>query len=167
MSLQLKPKAIVFDVTNKKLSKAEATEKLVSIIEESSDYRLRSIAIKAMGKVGILNEKTFKFLENCLVSDESSLVRSAAVKVLSKRFFNVAINPLIWAVNNERSAIVLKTILQVLDKNDDHQIEILRTRLVKRLENIYDVKKEVQLFLNLEVLYAEFSREYDLKAGIS
>ena len=67
---------------NKKINRSVATELLISLIEGSDDHIIRSDSIKAFEAVGIKEKASFKILENALLSDESQIVRSAALNAI-------------------------------------------------------------------------------------
>ncbi len=167
MFAALTPKKICEDVANNALSKEAATGALISIIDGSIDTTVRAKCIEAFGKLNLKSEKIYKIIENSLISDENSVVRRAAAKVLFKKFskkYNIL--PFKWAVQNEKSAIVIRILIDLF--NSDPQFFMLKKTLIKRLEDIYHIiPGEINLFLNLEVLYSEFASEPEYKVGAS
>lgn len=61
-------------------------ENLIALYENADNAKERIYYVKEFGDLRLRTEKIFTFLENCLVSDESSLVRSEAVKSLILTF---------------------------------------------------------------------------------
>lgn len=165
MNATLTPEKIYTDVANNKLSKEVATELLISLIE-SPDNKIRIKSIEVFLELSLNSDKVFRIVENCLLSDENALVRSAAAKVLFKIFpKNMNYLPLKWASRYEKSAIVINTFLNLFAINDPH-FRFLKKELLRRLEQIYlIVPEEINFFLILDVLYAEYAKDFEFKAG--
>jgi len=157
------PEKICSDFLNNKLKEEVAIDLLLSLIENSEAFNIRAKSIEAISKLNLYNYRIFKFIENCLVSDENALVRSASVKTLAKNFPKHYLLPLNWAIQHDNSVIVLKTIYDVIRNAQDPLTQQLKLNLNNRLTKAYDVKCEAILFLNLEVVYAEFSENPNLK----
>ena len=88
----LSPEKIYSNVENGKLSKAIAAELLISLIEGSDNPTTRAESIKISEKLKIHDKKTFKILENSLLSDESPLVRKSAAKFIGQFFLKEGLN---------------------------------------------------------------------------
>ena len=86
LSPSLTPEDICYKVANNQLTKIAATELLISLLEESDNDEIRAKCISAFSKLASKNQKIFRIIENCLVSDKSALVRRAATKVLVRDF---------------------------------------------------------------------------------
>ena len=136
------PKQISLDVKNGKLSKLEASELLISLIDGSNEAKTRKKCLEAFEKIELKTEKVFKIIENCLVSDENPLVRSAAAKAIIRNFLKDDLSSLKWAIQHEKSPIVLKTILDLF-KNVDNQ------KYKKGLKNSLQLSESFQLKQNL------------------
>jgi len=93
------------------------------------------------------NENTFKILENCLISDESPLVRSTATRYLLLEFPKFSLIPLRYMIHNDRSIIVLKTFLELLEYPNNQYSYELKKELINKLANSYQVVPEESKFL--------------------
>ena len=150
------PETIYMDVLKEKLTKEAAVDLLISLIEASEAFNIRAKSIEVIRILKIQNNRTFLMLENSLVSDESALVRCASILTLVNNFPKKSILPLRWAIEHDYSVILLKTLLDLIEKKNDPNLRFLKQRLINRLKDIYNVQAEVELFLNLEVVYSEF-----------
>jgi hypothetical protein len=150
---------IYSDIINKRISKEKAIDTLTSLIENSDDDRVRTSCIDLFNTLMLKEEKVYDILEYCLVSDEKSLVRNAAVQALISNFPEKCIQPLKWTIRNDSSIIVLKTLFDILLTNNDLGLRKLKSKLLRRLSKIYGVVPwEIKLFIYLETLHAEYTR---------
>lgn len=150
------PENIYMDVLKEKLTKDAAADLLISLIEASEAFNIRAKSIEVVRLLKIQNNRTFLMLENCLVSDENALVRCASILTLVNNFPKKSMLTLRWAIEHDNSVILLKTLLDLIERKNDPNLRFLKLRLINRLKEIYSVKTEVDLFLNLEVVYSEF-----------
>lgn len=167
MKATLSPERICADVANNVLNRDVATQFLISLIEESNDSVIRAKSIDSFRKLSIKTNKAFRIIENCLISDEHALVRTSAAQTI---FYNFpkkkSFIPLKWAIQHEESSIVIRALLDLFESVNDPHFNIFKKELIRRLDQTYSVvPKEINLFLNLEVLYAEFAEEYEFKVG--
>jgi len=63
--------------------------------------------------------------------------------------------------------LVLAKILEVINHQIGLEYDSLKKNIITRLQKIYDVKKEVFLFLNLDIVYFELTNDVNFKAGQS
>jgi len=158
------PEGICYKVANNQLTKNTATELLISLLEESDGDETRANCIDVFSKLGLKTQKIFRIIENCLVSDTSSLVRRAAIRVLVQDFPKKD-NYLVlkWAIDHENAVIVVKQLLDLFNNIDDPHFNLFKKDLLKKLEDVYNiVADEIELILNLTTIYIEYSREYQL-----
>ena len=78
MSNQLTPDKIYSRVLNKEIEKKNAVKLFESLINNSDNEEIRYSALEFIGKIALDDKKTFEVIENCLISDESPLVRFEA-----------------------------------------------------------------------------------------
>jgi len=153
---------IYLDITNKRLKKEKAIDTLTSLIENSDNDSVRTNCIDIINSLMLKGDKVYDIIEYCLVSDEKSLVRNAAVRAIISNFPEKCIQPLTWTIRNDTSIIVLKTLFDILRTNNDPKLKKLKTRLIRRLAKIYGVVPwEIKLFIYLETLHAEYTGEPD------
>lgn len=170
MTYTLNPEKIYADIINGKLNKPEAIEMLVSLIDESNDAQVRAECVEILERIASKTDRVFKTIENCLISDESPFVRSAAVKAIVQNYLKDDLSSLKWVIKNDKSPIVLKTIFDLFEKIDTQQIKLLKKELIKIIERFASVigviPEEVNFFLDLEALFAKDNKNYeiDLKA---
>jgi HEAT repeat protein len=88
-------------VTKKELNKAEALKMLNFFIESSTNSDDRVHSLDAFELLNLDNEKAYRILENCLISDESPEVRKTAAKVLSIIFPKKSKILLKYAINQK------------------------------------------------------------------
>ncbi|MFX1441979.1 MAG: HEAT repeat domain-containing protein [Promethearchaeota archaeon] len=164
MSLTLTPENVCHKVVNNQLTKVAATGLLISLLERSNDDETRAKCIDAFSKLGLKMQKIFRIIENCVLSDTSALVRRAAIRVLVQDFpKNDNYLLLKWVVNHENSVIVVKQLFDLFNGIDDPHFNLFKKTLLKKLEDVYNIiADEVELILNLGILYIEYSGEFQL-----
>jgi hypothetical protein len=90
-------------VSSKKLKKDDATDLLNYIIQTNEDIEIRKNGILAFEVLELKNDKTFEILENCLISNNNSLIRDAAARVLRINFPKKSKNLLEWVKEHNKS----------------------------------------------------------------
>lgn len=90
-------------VSSKKLNKNDATDLLNYFIQNNEDIETRKNSILAFEILDLKNDKVFEILENCLISDDNSLIRDAAAKVLSINFPKKSKDLLEWVKEHNKS----------------------------------------------------------------
>ena len=126
----LTPNLIINRYLSKEYNLATTINLLVSLIEKNKDNQLRVKSIKSLAKLDLKNDykiKVFKVMENNFISDENYLVRKVSIENLVRLFPKKCIEPLKWAINNEKSIIIFKTIIDLL-KNS----RLLKKKVFKR-----------------------------------
>ena len=113
------PERIYSQLINEKINKKEALERLTFLIQESHDAQVRIKSLEIIGKINIANNEVFNLLENCLISDDDQLVRVSAAKMMALYFPKKGLKPLKWAIHNETSPLVLKTISELFEDLED------------------------------------------------
>ncbi len=160
------PERIHLDVKNGKLSKLEAAKLLISFIEESEDAEIRIKCIEILQNLKLDNDEVFKIFENCLVSDENPLVRSVAAKAIIRNFLKDDLSSLKWAIQHEKSPIVLKTILDLFKNINNQKYKFLNKEIQTWIENFASiigvVPTEAEFILDLESLFAKDGENYEI-----
>jgi len=153
------PRDILLEIKNGSISKSEATELLISLTENSEDVDFRVKCLKILAKIEFNNNKTFKVLENYLISDENLLIRATAAKILIDKFLNEARVALNWTIENEESLLVLTSIFKSL--KEDKLSENLKNEIIKKFSGVYDVVfEEANFILDLYSLAIENVDEF-------
>ena len=70
-----------------------------------------------------------------------------------------------WVIHNDWSVVELGAIQKVLKEKKSFEYDSLHKQFAIQLQNIYDVKKELSIFLNLDIIYPEVSYNINHKAG--
>ncbi len=147
MNVSLTPEDIEQYFTENLMSKEEAHSIFSTFIENCDSDRFRAKFLKKFIKIAPNNENTFKVLENCLISDESPIVRSTAAYYLLLEFPKFSLIPLRYMIHNDRSIIVLKTLLELLEYPNTQYSYELKKELINKLANSYQVVPEESKFL--------------------
>lgn len=109
-----------------KPNKKSALEILKYLIEKADSERIRADSIKLLAKLTPKTPTIFRIYEKCLLSDESPNVRALAAKFLLLDYPKKCKKSIKWAIKNETSPIVLKTINDLSFGMDGHKLELLR-----------------------------------------
>jgi len=151
------------NVKEKKISKIEASKILESLINDSDNEYVRTRAIDIIRDLSIRNEKVFKLLEKSIISDESPLVRYAAASTLILNFNETAKEPLIWAIQNEKSIYFFKKILDLLESEVSLQMEKIYLMVIEKLKRLYKLNyKDLKFILDIDFQeYLRFKKEFN------
>ena len=143
MREKLTPESIYRAVAvNKTMTKAKASETLISLIESSDESRIRKESLETLRKLELMDDKIFKILEYCLISDESSEVRATAALMIIHDFPKHGITPLEWALQIDKSISVILTLISALDGFENQHLETFKNELMKKFgKNIQKFEK--------------------------
>ncbi|MBD3254332.1 MAG: hypothetical protein GF383_04525 [Candidatus Lokiarchaeota archaeon] len=165
-NLSLTPKKIREAYVNGKFSKAEAEDRLISLMEISESDKIRAQCINKLNEIDAKNDKLFKLLESILISDSSPHVRSAAVKLLLKSFLKKSSQALLWVVRRDKSPLVLNPIIEFFEKNPSLLSDSLKQEineiLTKFAQIMGIVVDEIKFFLDIEILFALGKTNYEI-----
>jgi Leucine-rich repeat (LRR) protein len=135
--MPLTPNAIYKDLKNKDLNKPFAIELLLNLIDNAENVETRIESIKTLNKMKIDDERTFKFLEHLLISDQNEDVRNLTILVLKNRYLDKAFDPMVWALEHEQS---LKCLISIISTLGEINTDKAKSYLIKKLRKLY--KKE-------------------------
>ena len=138
MNPQFTPKVIQEKLTKNQITKREAGELFVQVLEKSSDEKIRIETLDLIDKTILGSEETFKLLEDLLISDENTEIRVRTIKRLARDFPKESIKPFEWAIQHDTSGTVLMTIREVVDSSDLPEYEILKEVLSIKLSKLSD-----------------------------
>jgi len=138
MNPQFTPKAIQEKLIKNQITKQEASELFVQVLEKSGDEKVRIETLNLIDKTILGSEKTFKLLETLLISDENAEVRVRAIKKLVRDFPLKSIKPFEWTIQHDTSGTVLMTLREVVDSSDLSEYESLKEALSNRLSKLSD-----------------------------
>ena len=166
MKEPLTPEKIQKEYTSGEISKENAAELLISLIETSENNEIRVKSIKAIEKIDYQSEMIFKTLENHLISDDIAKVRATAAEVLIQNFLNDSLPALSWVIQHEKSPLVLKLIYDLSEDFSSPEIELIKKDLIHWSEDFSSkigiVPKESKFFLDLETLFSDDKRNYEI-----
>lgn len=165
--MKITPDLIYQRYLQKDLSKSEVLELLISIMDNINNEKIRSDCLNILGLTKIVNQKVFRILENNLISDESPLVRRIATRVLFRNYPKKdTFLPFKWVILHERSPLVLRYLLDLIENSDDPHYTSFSRELRLRLFKIYNVIPEaIDLILNLEAYYVDYSEDFSFEIG--
>jgi len=166
MNPYLTPNAICSDLENNRISKGLAIDLLISLIEGSDDTNLRAQSISALKRIQTKSKKLFKILENCIVSDENALIRSAAAESILHNYIDQGLNSILWSLEHDKSPLVLNAIIKLSENykksNWNQLIESVAKKVRKIADNIGILEKEALFILDIESIFASKKPGYDL-----
>jgi len=167
MKEPITPEKIQKSFLDREISKEKAAELLISLIERSYDTEIRVRSIKMLQELDFFNKIIFKTLENCLISDETAIVRASIVRYILFNLSEKSVLPLRWVIQHDKSPIVLKVFFDYLEKFAKNSISgLFLDDLLKWNKefafNIGIVPEESQFFLDLEALFARGKKNYEI-----
>jgi Leucine-rich repeat (LRR) protein len=157
MRLKLILKKIISNVITRNLTKTEASELLISLLEKSETAKERVSCIDSLVGLNIKTEKICKILEYCLISDDNPEVREATIKGIVKFFSGMSIKALFkWVVQKETSLRVLKAVINSLVNVNNNLSKILENKVLLRYSKIYNiVPEETKFFWDLDLILSK------------
>ncbi|MFX1409158.1 MAG: hypothetical protein ACFFA6_02305 [Promethearchaeota archaeon] len=139
----LTPEKICEEFHNNKLDKYTAFELLISLIENSENEDIRKQSIGSLEKIGLFNDRTFRIMENILISDSNGDLRNTAAKVIKKKFNNEkALIPLEWAIKHESNYGCLITMLKTIEKINSKEAKAILIDQLKKIKKTKYMNKE-------------------------
>lgn len=123
----LTPIKIYEDFKNKILNKNQASDLLISVIDDihDNDDKTRILSLKFLGLIYPKGEKVFNFLENLLISDLNDQVRGQAASVIIFNFPERAIKPISWVLKHDNNSFCLVQIIKLLEKISNEKLKSL------------------------------------------
>jgi hypothetical protein len=160
----LTPERIYNGVLTGEMSKNLAQNQLISLIEVSNTPQIRSKAIDIINELNFREIEVFKVIENSLLSDESALVRNSAVELICNIFLNEGFDSLLWVLDNEKSPLVLNTILHLVNDVIGTEKELLNKKSYNILNYIAKrigiSEDEARFIIELESKFALNNNNY-------
>ncbi len=163
MKDHLTPESIYSKYVDKKIGTKHALKLFESIINKSDDEEIRVNVLDYIGKLTVDDELAFNIIENCLISDESPVVKFGAAKTFIHYFTEREIKPLLWAIDNENSIYFLKNLINLLETQDYPQFEQIRKRIYKKITSKYNLNSfDSKFILDIEYLdYMKFQADFN------
>ncbi|MHA1147338.1 MAG: leucine-rich repeat domain-containing protein [Promethearchaeota archaeon] len=119
-------------------------EYLISFIENSEYNDVRIQSIKLLREVDVHDNRIFSLLENLIISDESPIVRKAAIKFMFLKFQENCFSIIRWAINHEKDYYCYTTIIKSLARIKTNQSKLLlidEINKIKKKKYLFDEKK--------------------------
>jgi Leucine-rich repeat (LRR) protein len=181
----IKTHKIYEDLKNNKLDKSQASELLISIIENihDNDDKSRILALRYIGLISPKSEKVFKFLENLLISDLNEQIRCQAAKIMIYNYPEKSIEPFSWAMKYDNESPCLVQIIRLLEKTSNFNLKSLLNNIKfvdfedniyfplkdypiinlnnKNIDNIKNIKN-LENLTNLKKLYLNYNQITDI-----
>ncbi|MFX1344483.1 MAG: leucine-rich repeat domain-containing protein [Promethearchaeota archaeon] len=132
--MPLTPNAIYKDLENKDLDKPFAIELLLNLIDNAENVETRIESIETLNMIKVDDDRTFKFLEHLLISDQNEDVRYLTILVLKNQYLDRAFDPMVWALEHEQSLKCLISIILTLAKINTDKA---KSYLIKKLRKLY------------------------------
>ncbi|MHA1350667.1 MAG: hypothetical protein ACTSSC_07310 [Promethearchaeota archaeon] len=151
------PESIYSKYVDKKIGSKHALKLFESIINKSDDEETRVNVLEYIGKLTVDEQFAFSIIENCLISDESPIVKFGAAKTFIHYFTKREIKPLLWAIDNENSIYFLKNLIDLLETQDYPQFEQIRERIYKKITAKYNLNSSDSKFI-LDIEYLDFMK---------
>jgi hypothetical protein len=149
----LNPNSIYQKIIKNKITKFEAIDFLIPIIEKSDDTSLRLECLNVLNKLNVKNQAIFEILESCLISDEYEDIRIISAEIILSNYLEVGLKSLEWAILNDKSSKLLSLLGCMLENRQSYLSEALNQIYFQRLEQIalkYNlVPEEVPFLLDL------------------
>jgi len=152
MNKILNPDQVFESFTKNRISKEEALNFLITILEKSENSKLRINSLRIIGTFSYKNQRIFNILENCLTSDETQEVRSLSSEIILNQYVQEGLETLKWAIMNEKSSQVLSHFNSILNKNNNSTLKNALDLRIKYIASNLNVKvEEVQFLLDLGI----------------
>lgn len=157
------PESIYSKYVDKKIGTKQALKLFESIINKSDDEDIRVTVLDYIGKLTLDDELGFNIIENCLISDESPVVKFGAAKTLIHYLPERVVKPLLWAIQNENSIYFLKNLTDLLETEDYPQFNQIRKRIYKKITSKYSLNSiDAKLILDIEYLdFMKFRADFN------
>jgi Leucine-rich repeat (LRR) protein len=175
------PNKIYDDFKHGKLTKSQASDLLMSLVESSIERDIESkiVVIKLLALIGANDGKVFKFLEHLLISDINDFVRGNAGFIIIGIFRKKSFEVIKWVLKHEKSEQCLTQIILALEKTREPKLHSLLEIIEyvhfeeniffpfeslpiiylnnKKIVKISDIKR-LEKFSNLKKLYLDFNQ---------
>jgi Leucine-rich repeat (LRR) protein len=154
MKISLNPNTIFEKILKNKINKREGVRYLISIIEKSDNYSARMESLEILHRLQPYDENIFKIFENCLISDEYDEIRIVSAKIVIDSYLQEGFKCLKWAILNDKSSKLLRTLEKSLWEQKNSQYKTLYQIYLQRLELIAEkldlVSEEIPFLLEIE-----------------
>jgi Leucine-rich repeat (LRR) protein len=154
MKISLNPNTIFEKILKNKINKREGVRYLISIIEKSDNYSARMESLEILHRLQPYDQNIFKIFENCLISDEYDEIRIVSAKIVIDSYLQEGFKCLKWAILNDKSSKLLRTLEKSLCKLKNSQYKTLYQIYLQRLELIAEkldlVSEEIPFLLDIE-----------------
>jgi Leucine-rich repeat (LRR) protein len=166
MKESLTPEKIQKGLSTGALTKENAVELLISLIESSDNIEIRLKGIETLQKLNIRSERIYKLLENHLISDENAFVRASVAQYIIHNYLEYGTSALRWTIRHEKSPLVINLLFDSLEIFDSTHLNLIKKDLdnwnEKFASEIGVNSQESRFFLDLETLFAKGNKNYEI-----
>ncbi|TXT58082.1 MAG: hypothetical protein BAJALOKI1v1_1760003 [Promethearchaeota archaeon] len=137
----LNPSKILDEINAKKLDVENGIDQLITLIENSSDRKLRLDCLKILKLLNNTSQKIYYLLENLLISDADEQIRAYCARYLRQHLIKNAFSPIKWALNYEKDYFPQIEIIRTLARLETKEAKKLLLGELKKLltQNFIDV----------------------------
>jgi hypothetical protein len=147
----ISPDKIYRDYVNGFITKFDAIDKFIALIEFSDLGGIRAECIEKLSKLNIKNYKIFDVIREISLSEEIESVRITAIFYMTKIFKDESVDLLKYIIQNESSVRVLKAIFLGLSFFSANNSKILLDKILEKYSRSYSIQKdEVPFFIDSE-----------------
>ncbi len=149
--MALTPEKIFKNFRKNEIDKRSAAKLLISIAENADDIDIRLESIKFLQKIEFSSQNLYSLLENLLVSEDNSKIRILAAKTLISLFQNKALNPLKWALYNEKELGCLTEITSNIAEITSSEAKSVLIERINKIQNFHFISSFKELFKYKEI----------------
>lgn len=141
--------------TQSHLDKSKAIQYLIFILDNSDNENERYHSLKFIDSFNLRSFEYYKLLERLSISDCNDNIRSFATFLIGQKFINYALEPMKWAIKNEKSYPAIVSVIDVLEKMSSNDAKEL---LLKKLNLIVEEHKEDYLSRYRSIIKGFFNK---------
>ena len=166
MNEEVTPEKIQKSFLDGDIGREETTDLLISLINGSEEAKIRATSIDLLENIAFKDGEIFKILENHLISDENACVRASAARLIIINFLDDGLEPIEWSTKNDKSPLVIKTIIDTFEVKKESIQEAIDKNLRFFLEtfasNLGVIYEEARFFLDLESIFSIGKENYEI-----
>ncbi|TFG22979.1 MAG: leucine-rich repeat domain-containing protein [Promethearchaeota archaeon] len=131
------------------LDKIQAVQNLIFILDNSDNENERYSSLKFIESLNLQTFEYYQLLERLSISDCNDNIRGLATYLIGQKFIKNALEPMKWAIKNEKSLTVLISVIDVLQKISSNESKEI---ILKKLIDIINEHKEDYLYRYISII---------------
>ncbi len=159
-------KNILSKVKENKISNLQGVTLLIEFFHKTANNQERFRCLQGLHEIIPITQKSFDFLENLLISDETAAIRTEAARIIITHFSDKAINALKWIIENENSPLVLEIVFKFILMGDKTNFQELQSEIrdwYNQFGRKLDIVPEESKFIfDIEALFAKVSNSSNI-----